>query len=66
MSVLDAFQLMELRSALGFLMLLPLVFLSGGLPAMRTRRPLQHVGRNAAHYAGQFAWFVALPMIPPN
>jgi drug/metabolite transporter (DMT)-like permease len=61
---LDAFQVMELRSAIGFLMLLPLVFLSGGLSAMRTRRPLQHMGRNAAHYAGQFAWFVALGMIP--
>jgi len=61
---LDVFQVMELRSVLGFLMLLPLVWLAGGLPAMRTGRPLQHVGRNAAHYAGQFSWFVALAMIP--
>lgn len=64
MPALEAFQVMELRSVLGLLMLLPVVFLSGGRPAMRTERPLQHVGRNAAHYAGQFAWFVALPMIP--
>jgi drug/metabolite transporter (DMT)-like permease len=62
--VLDVFQVMELRSVLGFVMLLPLVWLAGGLSAMRTDRPLEHLGRNAAHYAGQFAWFAALGMIP--
>lgn len=55
---------MELRSLLGFLMLLPLVLAAGGFAAMRTARPLVHLGRNAAHYAGQYAWLVALGMIP--
>lgn len=55
---------MELRSVIGFVMLLPLVFLAGGLTAMRTPRPLAHLGRNVAHYAGQYAWLVALGMIP--
>jgi len=63
MPALDAFQVMELRSVFGFLMLLPVVVLSGRLPAMRTQRLRQHIGRNAAHYAGQLAFFVALPMI---
>jgi drug/metabolite transporter (DMT)-like permease len=63
-AVLDVFQVMELRSTIGFLMLLPLVWLAGGFPAMRTQRPLFHVGRNIAHYAGQFSWLYALNLIP--
>ena len=61
---LDVFQLMEMRSVIGWFILLPLVFASGGFAAMRTKRPLQHVGRNVVHYAGQFAWLQALTMIP--
>lgn len=57
-------QLMELRSVIGFVMLLPLVFASGGFAAMRTKRPLQHIGRNVAHYAGQALWLYALMLIP--
>jgi drug/metabolite transporter (DMT)-like permease len=63
-AVLDVFQVMELRSTIGFLMLLPLVWLVGGLSAMRTQRPLVHLGRNIAHYAGQFSWLFALNLIP--
>ncbi|HEV7254904.1 MAG TPA: DMT family transporter [Mesorhizobium sp.] len=55
---------MELRSVIGFIMLLPLVFAAGGLAAMRTPRPLTHLGRNVAHYGGQYAWLVALGLIP--
>mgnify|MGYP001207970290 CR=1 FL=1 len=61
---LDVFQVMEMRSVIGFFMLLPLVFAAGGFSAMRTRRPLAHIGRNVAHYAGQAAWLAALSMIP--
>jgi len=61
---LDVFQLMEMRSVIGWFILLPLVFASGGFAAMRTKRPLQHIGRNVVHYAGQFAWLQALTMIP--
>ena len=63
-SVLNVFQVMEMRSVIGFVMLLPLVHLAGGLAAMRTRRPWLHIGRNVAHYAGQYAWLYALTMIP--
>jgi drug/metabolite transporter (DMT)-like permease len=61
---LDVFQVMEMRSLIGLAMLYPLVHLAGGFRAMATRRPLQHIGRNIAHYAGQFAWLAALTMIP--
>jgi len=64
MPPLDAFQVMEMRSVIGFFIFLPLVFAVGGFPAMRTKRPLQHIGRNVIHYAGQYAWLVALTMIP--
>lgn len=61
---LDVFQVMEMRSIIGWFILLPLVLASGGFAAMRTKRPMQHVGRNVVHYAGQFAWLQALTMIP--
>ena len=61
---LNVFQVLELRSVIGFVMLLPLVYLAGGFAAMRTQRPLQHLARNIAHYIGQFAWLYALTLIP--
>lgn len=61
---LAVFQIMELRSVIGLLLLYPLVRASGGLAAMKTARALQHVARNAVHYAAQFGWFVALTLIP--
>jgi drug/metabolite transporter (DMT)-like permease len=63
-AVLDVFEVLELRSALGLVMLLPLVHLAGGFAAMRTGRPLLHLGRNVFHYVGQFAWLYALTLIP--
>ena len=61
---LAVFQIMEMRSIIGFAMLYPLLRASGGLAAVRTSRPLQHVARNVVHYAAQYGWFVALTMIP--
>ncbi len=61
---LNVFQVMEMRSLLGLVMLYPLVRLAGGFKAMATKRPLQHIGRNIAHYSGQFMWLAALSMIP--
>jgi drug/metabolite transporter (DMT)-like permease len=61
---LNVFQVMEARSTLGFLMLYPLVRINGGFAAMRTTRPLQHIGRNLTQYAGQLGWFFALTLIP--
>src|ERR1700675_777477 len=55
---------MEVRSILGFLMLYPLIRRGGGFSAMKTARPLQHVGRNLVHYAAGLCWFFALTLIP--
>ncbi|TGW05796.1 EamA/RhaT family transporter, partial [Mesorhizobium sp. M2D.F.Ca.ET.145.01.1.1] len=46
---LNVFQVLELRSVIGFFILLPLVFASGGFAAMRTQRPLAHLARNVIH-----------------
>jgi drug/metabolite transporter (DMT)-like permease len=62
--VLNVFQVLELRSVIGFVILLPLVLASGGLSAMRSARMPLHVARNLVHYAGQAAWLYALTLIP--
>jgi drug/metabolite transporter (DMT)-like permease len=61
---LNVFQIMEMRSILGLLMLYPLIRINGGLAAMKTSRPLQHIGRNLIHYFAQLGWFLALTLIP--
>ncbi|UCI05313.1 DMT family transporter [Mesorhizobium sp. B1-1-8] len=61
---LNVFQVLELRSVIGFFILLPLVMMSGGFAAMRTKRPLAHIARNVIHYSGQAAWLYALTLIP--
>ena len=61
---LNIFQVLELRSVIGFFILLPLVLASGGFAAMRTQRPLAHIARNVVHYTGQAAWLYALTLIP--
>ena len=61
---LDVFQVMELRSVIGWIMLLPLVMHAGGFRAMRTAQPLKHLARNIAHYSGQYGWLYALTLIP--
>jgi len=61
---LHVFQIMEMRSVLGFMLLWPLLHASGGLAAMRTERLGRHVARNTVHYGAQFGWFLALTMIP--
>lgn len=61
---LHVFQVMELRSAIGFFLLYPLVHMNGGFAGMKTRRPLLHISRNVIHYSAQYGWFLALTLIP--
>jgi len=61
---LTPFGVMELRSLIGLVLFYPLVLRHGGLRSMVTGRPLLQVGRNVAHYTGQYLWFLALSMIP--
>ena len=63
-SALNVFQLMEIRSSLGLLLLYPLIRASGGFAALRTSRPLMHGGRGFLHYSAQLGWFYALTLIP--
>ncbi len=58
------FQIMEMRSLLGLVLLYPLVRAAGGMAAMRTDRIRLHIARNTVHYAAQFGWFLALTLIP--
>jgi drug/metabolite transporter (DMT)-like permease len=61
---INVFQLMEMRSLIGFMMLYPLIRANGGFAAMRTQRLPQHVARNIIHYGAQLGWFFALTLIP--
>jgi drug/metabolite transporter (DMT)-like permease len=61
---LNVFQIMELRTGIAFFMLYPLIHINGGFAAMKTSRPLQHIGRNLIHYGAQIGWFYALTLIP--
>ncbi len=58
------FQVMAMRSVIGLVLLWPLLHANGGLAAIRTRRVRDHAARNVVHYGAQYAWFVALTMIP--
>jgi len=61
---LNVFELMELRSVLGLVLLYPLIHLNGGLAIVKTTRLRLHVGRNLIHYCAQLGWFFALTLIP--
>ncbi|MEO5883842.1 MAG: EamA family transporter, partial [Caldimonas sp.] len=61
---LHVFQIMEMRSLLGLVLLYPLIRAGGGFAAMRTGRAGLQIARNTFHYAAQFGWFLALTMIP--
>jgi drug/metabolite transporter (DMT)-like permease len=64
MREMNVFQIMEVRTVLGFLMLYPLIRLNGGFAAMKTSRLPQHIARNLIHYGAQLGWFFALTLIP--
>jgi drug/metabolite transporter (DMT)-like permease len=60
---LSVFEVMELRSLIGFCLLYPLIRRGGGIPAMKTAYPWRHILRNVAHYAAQCGWLMALSLI---
>src|ERR1700729_958128 len=61
---LNVFQIMEIRSALGLVMLYPLIPFAGGFAGLRTSRLPMHAARSLLHDAGQYGWFLALTLIP--
>jgi uncharacterized membrane protein len=60
---LNVFQIMEVRSVIGFTLLLPIIYRSGGFKAVATKRLPQHLARNGVHYFAQLGWFYALTLI---
>src|SRR5689334_6537664 len=61
---LNVFQLMLIRSAIGLMLLSPLIYRAGGFAVMKTKRLPQHIGRNTIHFGAQLGWFYALTLIP--
>jgi len=61
---LSVFQVMELRSLIGLVMLWPLIHRAGGVRAMRTAHPGWQLARNVVHYGAQCSWLAALTLIP--
>lgn len=61
---LNVFQIMEVRSLVGFVLLAPIIYRSGGFRVLTTSRLPQHIGRNLVHYIAQLGWFFALTLIP--
>jgi hypothetical protein len=55
---INVFEIMEVRSLLGLLMLSPIIFRAGGFAALKTARLPQHIARNLIHYASQLGWFL--------
>ena len=62
-SDLSTFQVLFFRSVVGLLIVLVLVWRRGA-GVVRTGRLGLHVGRNLAHFVGQFGWFFAIASIP--
>lgn len=60
---LNVFQIMEVRSVIGFMLLLPIIYRSGGFKTVATKRLPQHLARNGVHYFAQLGWFYALTLI---
>jgi drug/metabolite transporter (DMT)-like permease len=60
---LNVFQIMEVRSVIGFTLLLPFIYRAGGFEAVSTKRLPQHLARNGVHYFAQLGWFYALTLI---
>jgi len=61
---INVFELMEVRSLIGFLLLSPLIYRAGGLVALKTSRLRDHAARNLIHYVAQLGCFFALTLIP--
>jgi drug/metabolite transporter (DMT)-like permease len=60
----NVFEVMELRTIIGFCILLPIIQLNGGLATVKTARLGAHMVRNLVHYGAQLGWFVAITLIP--
>ncbi|OYU39172.1 MAG: EamA family transporter [Pseudorhodobacter sp. PARRP1] len=60
----DSFEIMTVRSAVGFVLVLALATATGRLHDINARNLGGHALRNIIHFTGQNLWFWALTMIP--
>jgi drug/metabolite transporter (DMT)-like permease len=61
---LNVFQIIEVRSILGFFLLYPMIRAQGGFAGLKTSRLPQHIARSLIQYGAQLGWFFALSLIP--
>lgn len=61
---LDTFEMMLYRSAIGFVVVVAALALSGRLGEVSARHIGLHAARNVIHFAGQNLWLYALALIP--
>ncbi len=61
---LDTFEIMTIRSFLGFMIICAIAIAMGKLKEVNTKSIRTHFLRNIFHFAGQNLWFYALPLIP--
>ncbi len=60
----DTFEILMVRSAIGFGLVLTFGFATGRMGEVSTQRLPGHFLRNTVHFAGQNLWFMALGLIP--
>lgn len=60
---MGTFEILTFRSAIGLLILLPLVLRNGG-KAMRTAKFKTHLSRNVVHFAAQYGWVLGVAILP--
>lgn len=58
----STFQILFFRSVIGVVVIGALVWLTGW-QQIKTKRVGSHIGRNIAHFAGQYGWFLGLALI---
>ncbi|MGE0314938.1 MAG: DMT family transporter [Lautropia sp.] len=61
---LHTFQLLFFRSALGLALIAVVLSVRGLWSTVATRRLPEHLMRNAVHFGAQYAWFVAIALLP--
>lgn len=60
---MGTFEILTFRSAIGLLILLPLV-LRNRASAMRTAKFKTHLSRNVVHFAAQYGWVLGVAILP--
>ncbi len=60
----DSFEVLMVRSAFGFVLVIIVGLATGRLHEVSTQRLPGHALRNIVHFTGQNLWFIALTMIP--